>query len=105
MNRLKSIYASAYAAAVNAIVVVMVTVAAELSAPFKNWLTGFTGHHWVTKSWLTVLVFVLSFGAIFFLKKNVSAAQTKKSLLFLQGALGAAFLIILTFYFYEFFKG
>ncbi len=103
MDKLKPIRASAYSATITIVVVVAMTIGAELSVPFKNWLAGFTGHHWVTKSWISALVFVLFFCAFRFVGKSVNASQTRKSLNVLQIVTSLGFLSILGFYIYEFF--
>jgi len=103
MDKLKSIYASAYSAAITIAVVTAVTVGAELSAPFKAWLTGFTGHHWVTKSWLSLIVFILSYGIFRITNKSATDIETRKALFVLEITTIAGFFIILGFYVYEFF--
>lgn len=40
--------------------VVIITVWADLSAPLKTWLTNLSGHHWTSKSVLSVLLYVLA---------------------------------------------
>lgn len=103
MDKLKPIWASAFSATITIIVVVAMTISAELSVPFKNWLAGFSGHHWVTKSWISALMFALFFCAFRFLGKPVGESQTKKALIALQVASLLGFLAILGFYIYEFF--
>ena len=102
MDKLKSIYASAYSAALTIITVVAITIGAELSVPFKNWLAGFTGHHWVTKSWISLLVFILFFGIFKFRKTSADESRTKRALLALQVFAVLGFIAILGFYIYEF---
>lgn len=102
MDKLKSIYTSACSAAVTIIVVVAMTIVAELSVPFKNWLAGFTGHHWVTKSLVSILLFVLLFGFFRFVGKPANESQTRKVLFTLQVIAIVGFLAILGFYTYEF---
>lgn len=104
MDKLKSIYASAYAATLTIVAVVVMTIGAEFSVPFKDWLAGFTGHHWVTKSWLSIIVFVLVFSVWRFILKSVNEVQTKKALTTLQLVAILGYLAILGFYMYEFFS-
>lgn len=78
------------------------TIGAELSAPFKNWLAGFTGHHWVTKSWISVLVFVLFFFVFRFAAKSADELRTRKALFLLQAVTVFGFFAVLGFYVYEF---
>lgn len=104
MNKLRKIYASAYSAALSIVVVVVMTLGAELSPGFKSWLAGFTGHHWVTKSWIAVILFVLGFGVFSLLKKDVSDVQARRAVVLLNVVSVLGFLTILLFYCYEFFK-
>jgi predicted Co/Zn/Cd cation transporter (cation efflux family) len=103
MNKLKSIYASAYSATISIIIVVAVTIGAELSPSFKSWLAGFTGHHWVTKSWISILVFILFLFIFRLTGKPVNASQARRSIFLLQFVAILGFFAILGFYFYEFF--
>ena len=103
MDKLKSIYASAYSTIITIAVVVGLTIGAELSAPFKAWLATFTGHHWVTKSWISIIAFVLFFVIFKFAKKSVNESQTRTALTVLQIFIILGFIAILGFYMYEFF--
>ena len=103
MDKLKSIYASANSASITIAVVTIVTIGAELSAEFKTLLAGFTGHHWVTKSWLSVIIFALFFGLFWFMEKSVSPAKAKRALSILQVVTIVGFFLILGFYVYHFF--
>ncbi|OGN07440.1 MAG: hypothetical protein A2669_01845 [Candidatus Yanofskybacteria bacterium RIFCSPHIGHO2_01_FULL_48_25b] len=100
MNKLKSIYASAWASAVTIIIVTLTTISADLYPPFKNWLASLTGHHWVTKSWLAVILFAVLF--LIFRRQNVSVGKIKKSLTALNITAILGFAAILFFYIYEF---
>lgn len=53
--------AAAASASITMIVTVMVIVIAEYAASFKGFLASVTGHHWVTKSVLEVILFVVLF--------------------------------------------
>ncbi|KKS44727.1 MAG: hypothetical protein UV08_C0016G0009 [Parcubacteria group bacterium GW2011_GWA2_42_18] len=102
MDKLKSIYASSYSSVVTITAVVLITVSAELSAPLKEFLKSLTGHHWVTKSWFSLIIFALFFAIFFFAKKSVSDWETRKALNILQLFAVLGFLAILGFYIYEF---
>ena len=56
-----SVRASARAATLVIVFVVVITIAAEMSAPLKSALASMTGHHWVTKSVASVLLYALAF--------------------------------------------
>src|SRR3989344_3615499 len=103
MNKLKSIYSSAYSSIVTILAVAVITISAELSAPFKNWLAGFTGHHWITKSYVSLIIFVLFYIIFSATKKSPSDCETQKALFVLQIFAILCIVAIFGFYFYEFF--
>lgn len=82
--------------------VTFVTIYADLNLQFKDWLASFTGHHWVTKSYLTVIVFVLFYILLSSVKRSPSSEDTKKALAVLQIITILGFISILGFYVYEF---
>ncbi len=102
MNKLKTIYVSAHSAVASIVVTVFLTIFSELSAPFKNWLAGFTGHHWLTKSWISLIVFVLMFVIFSVACKTVNGAQTRKALILLEVITILGFIAILGFFAYEY---
>jgi len=102
MNKLKAIYVSAHSAVASIVVTVFLTIFSELSAPFKSWLAGFTGHHWVTKSWVSLIVFVLMYTIFSVACKTVNGAQTRKALVLLEVVVILGFLAILGFFAFEF---
>jgi len=103
MNKLNTIFASAYSATVSVAFAVFATIYSELSAPFKDWLTNFTGHHWVTKSWMTVILFAVFYAIFRFSFKAVTDSQTRQALWALFFVVIAGTAIIFGFYVYEFF--
>lgn len=97
-KKLKLITSSAYAALITVIFVVAITVFAELSAPLKDWLKNFSGHHWTTKSIFSVAVYAVATAVFYSLLKSGSGGGARRSLaLILWGtALGT---IALTLFF------
>jgi len=59
MNKLKFVYISSISASFTIGLIALITVSAELSPGFKDMLKGWTGHHWVSKSWLTVIIYAV----------------------------------------------
>lgn len=102
MNKLKAIYVSSYAAAVSIVVTVADTIGTEFSPAFKTWLANFTGHHWVTKSWVSVISFALVFAILHLIVKEVESVKAKKALLTLEVISVLGFVVILGFFLYEF---
>jgi len=56
---MKNIRALSISSIVSIGVVTLITVIGELAEPFKNGLKALTGHHWVTKSIIGMLLFVI----------------------------------------------
>lgn len=104
MNKFKTIYASAVAAAFSIITTTAVTIGGELSLPFKNWLKSFTGHHWVTKSWLSIIVFAAVFVAVRILSKEENPARTRRAVAMLVWLAIVASFVLVGFYIFEYAK-
>ena len=83
MNKPKLIISSAYAAVITIIFVVVITIFAELSAPLKDWLKNFSGHHWTSKSIFSVLIYALTTTVLYFSLPKHSNNSLKKTLGFL----------------------
>lgn len=94
----KLINASAYAAIVTVIFVVVITVWAELSVPLKDWLKNFSGHHWTSKSIFSVLLYGIAAAILYWAPHKHGAERPRRTLglLLLFTALGT--LVIAAFY-------
>lgn len=57
MDKPRLIISSAYAAILTIIFVAVITIWAELAVPLKDWLKVLSGHHWTSKSILSVLFY------------------------------------------------
>jgi len=55
---MKNIKAFSISAITSVAVVTVFTIIGELVTPFKDVLKAMTGHHWITKSVLAVIIFV-----------------------------------------------
>ncbi len=86
--------------------IVVSTIWSELSAGFKAFLAGMTGHHWTSKSVLAIVVFALVYYYFSTRKGNpnmhVDAMRTAKHVAL--AAVGAGILIFV-FYLWEVTKG
>src|SRR3989338_4446316 len=81
MNKLKLILSSAYASIITILFIVIITILAELFIPLKDWLKNFSGHHWVSKSIFSVLLYIVSTKILYLLiKNNDNNNRVKKSL-------------------------
>ena len=71
MNRLPLAISSAYSSAITILAMAVVTIWADLSPSFKDALKSLSGHHWRTKSYLTVAIFVVGTFILYsFLKRR-----------------------------------
>lgn len=80
INKSKLILASAYASILTIVFVVVITIWAELAAPLKDWLKNFSGHHWVSKSIFSLLVYII-FTKIFYFTLNEPSENKIRQLL------------------------
>ena len=81
------------------VIIVLLTVCGELDAGFKGWLTQTFSHHWIGKSIISVLVFLVSIPVFYILRPK------KISNVFLIWLLVAvsnlSFGVLLAFFFFE----
>ncbi|HEY4518067.1 MAG TPA: hypothetical protein VJG48_00395 [Candidatus Paceibacterota bacterium] len=105
MDKLKSIYASAYSACASIVVTIILTVTVEFSPVFKTWLAAFTGHHWESKSWASIIIFAIFFLIFSATSGPVNPAQTRRALTTLQICVILGFIVLLAFFIYEFIGG
>jgi hypothetical protein len=56
---MKNIKALSISSIISIGIVTLITLIGEFSAPFKNGLAALTSHHWVTKSIIGMIVFVI----------------------------------------------
>ena len=99
MNQIKLTYSSAISASITIVAVTAVTIWAELAPNFKNFLAGITGHHWITKSLMVVILFPLVLGLVRLLcRGEISDSQTAKSLWALIIMVIVCFTAIIGFY-------
>lgn len=79
MNKQKLVISSAYGAILSIVFVVVITIWAEFSAPLKNWLTNFSGHHWTSKSIFSVLIYVIATLLLYLLPQNKTQEHIKNA--------------------------
>lgn len=85
--------------AVTIISIALLTILAELNPALKNWLTITFSHHWIGKSFVSLLIFVTSFGIFWASKIRISSIT--RAIWILTIAVNLAFVIILAFFFFE----
>lgn len=101
----KLIYSSAVSASINIVVVTVVTIWAELAPAFKNNLAAITGHHWITKSFLVIILFPVILGLMYkFSPREITDKKIAQSLWVLIAATGIGFVAILGFFLWHFFR-
>lgn len=98
MMRVKSMSLSVI---ITILFVTLVTIFGELCAPLKDFLKLLTGHHWITKSVLSVMLF---FGSYFFIRcseKELDVLkEAKKVILFTILGIILLFAFFVWHYFY-----
>jgi uncharacterized BrkB/YihY/UPF0761 family membrane protein len=85
MNKSKLILSSSFATIITIVFVVVLTIWAELSVPIKDWLKNFSGHHWTSKSILSVLLYVVATAVLYWLLPKSGDNYLKKTLGLLLG--------------------
>jgi phosphoglycerol transferase MdoB-like AlkP superfamily enzyme len=95
-----------YAGILTLLFITAVTLLGEVINPFMGFLKALTGHHWVTKNFFSVIVFVVS---LFFFSKNASEGDKSggdpKPLLWVGISAVACSFVILAFFVLDFLKG
>ncbi len=94
-NKQKLVYASSVSAILSVLYVVVVTIWAEKSPALKTWLTDFSGHHWTSKSIISLGIYFFGLIAFYLLPKQIEAGVVKRYLkaLIIITALGALTLL------------
>ena len=77
MNTLRLLFASSISTILTVVFVVLITIAAELSPSLKDLLKNLTGHHWVSKSILSVALYVVVIFLGYMLFQNVDAKNVR----------------------------
>lgn len=100
---IKIIYSSLIASILAIIFATVVTIWGELSPDLKGFLKNFSGHHWVSKSILVMLIYFMGLAVFYFLPKNMGSEIIRKGLIVLiittiVGTL-AIFLFFISHYF------
>ncbi|MBI2669559.1 MAG: hypothetical protein HYX20_00180 [Candidatus Yanofskybacteria bacterium] len=102
MKNIKLVYSSSIAATLTIITITIVTILGELLPAFKDFLKSFTGHHWLTKSVLSLLVYFGGVTLFYLIPKNIGSNTLRRALIFLILTVMAGFLVILLFFIWHF---
>ncbi|MBS3149490.1 hypothetical protein J4455_02235 [Candidatus Woesearchaeota archaeon] len=88
-------------AIISFIFLVFTVIYSELNESFKKILTNLTSHHWISKSILIIIVYLISYFITQFFVKNKSSSKHKLiyALIFFTIL---SYLVILGFFIYEF---
>lgn len=98
MNKPRLIFASALAAIVTIVFVVVITIWAELSAPLKDWLKNFSGHHWTSKSIFSVLLYAAATAVLYRGFRDPSEDILRKALVFILVFTALGTIVLTAFY-------
>ena len=80
MKKQKLIYSSSIAAILSALFVTVITILAEKAPVLKTWLADFSGHHWTSKSILSIALYFAGLIFFYLLPKQITPAVVKKYL-------------------------
>lgn len=97
------ITAVSLATIITSLALLSLTIAAELQPALKDWLQTFFYHHWIGKSLIASVVFVLVTLAARFLPKVVSARWSVRAVWGVVLSAGLVAISILGFFSYEYF--
>ena len=101
MQKLKLIYSSAIASQVAVVFAVIITICAEMNSGLKDWLKSVTGHHWSTKSYLTMLFYSLVFSYAYMVFKNINGGKVKRAMYNLGWLAVAGAVVLVGFFFWH----
>ena len=102
MTKLRLIYASAWGALKAIGFATVITIWMEYSPGLKAWLVSFAGHHWTTKSWLTMIVYAVVAVVVYATNRNPSDRQIRRSLISLVCTALAGAVIIFGFFMWHY---
>ena len=97
-----NIKAMSYSTMLTVILIVFMTIYAELNTKFKDLLKLMSGHHWISKSIISLIFFVVSYYLLMNLVKD-NEREIKKDMTIVVIITVLGVLSILLFYAYEFF--
>ncbi|MEK7460781.1 MAG: hypothetical protein AAB647_01030 [Patescibacteria group bacterium] len=104
LNKLKLVFASALAALLAIIFVVIITIWAELFASLKNWLTNLSGHHWTSKSLLSVAVYLIALFILYLVITPPGDRRLRQALISLVAGTLVGVLVLTLFYTGHYYK-
>ena len=105
MKKLRLLVASAHSASLAIFAVTIVTIGGELSESFKEWLKGFTGHHWITKSYFLLLVFIIGNLIFYFANRTPNLMSARRALIALMTIAILGSLALFFFFTWHFLNG
>ncbi|MBI2610106.1 hypothetical protein HYW53_02930 [Candidatus Giovannonibacteria bacterium] len=76
----KLVYASAVAASLTIVFVTVITIWAEFSVPLKGYLKSLSGHHWVTKSYGSLIVYFLGLMIFYAFAQNLNEKSAGRAI-------------------------
>ena len=80
MKKQKLIYSSSVSAILSATLVAVITIWAEKAPALKTWLADLSGHHWTSKSILSLALYVAGLIVFYFLPREMTPKIIKKYL-------------------------
>ena len=100
-NKIKIIHSAVCGAIAAVIFIIVVTIVADVYLPLKDWLKNIFTHHWIGKSILSVVIFIVAGGISLILPIQPKEEKINKSLKILVWLLIVGVLAIFSFFIYE----
>lgn len=100
-TKVKIVHASLSAAILVSVLIVAMTIGAELMPAFKNWLKASFSHHWIGKGVISFIAYFVLFALTFVLPLGAHAKKITMHLWILFWVSMASTLTIYLFFVYE----
>lgn len=98
MNKPRLIIASSLSATLTVIFVTIITIVAELTPSFKEFLKNLSGHHWTSKSILSLVFYIAAMILLYFVFRNIDARKVSTHIALATWTTVLGILALLLFY-------
>jgi hypothetical protein len=96
-------HALLHATQASIIIITVLTVWAEFSKPLKDFLAAVTGHHWVTKGFFSLLVFIILYIVLSRFSEHIEVQEARSEIMrtiTITIVCGLALLLFFTWHFF-----
>lgn len=100
-NKFKIIHLTICGAIAAVIFITVITIAADLYLPLKEWLKNIFSHHWIGKGILSIVIFIVAVFIGWFLPITANEDKLNKVLKLLSFSIISGIVLIFLFFIYE----